>query len=64
MLHTMMGRTACRLALGWPLSLQVLSTTCLCCKCFFTKTVPAPLLLPKSADLRRKTVNYQPGIVG
>lgn len=37
MLHTMMGRTACRPALGWPLSLQVLSTTCLCCICFFTK---------------------------
>lgn len=26
------------------------------------KTVPAPMLLPKSSDLRRKTVSYQPGI--
>ena len=33
MLHTTMGRMACRPALGWLLSLQVLSITCLCCIC-------------------------------
>lgn len=37
MLHIMMERKACRPALEWLLSLQVLLITCLSCFCLFTR---------------------------